>query len=88
MTSNMDFVLTCDMDFCDRREAYNGHVVEVPGKEGAQELGKVVCINPGRLTKGSAGGTFVHLHVAAPAVEEGAEVAPAHERLRVEIVKV
>jgi hypothetical protein len=39
LTSNMDFVLTCDMDFCDRREAYNGHVVEVPGKEGLSRLG-------------------------------------------------
>ena len=31
---------------------------------GAAQMGSTVCVNPGRLTKGSSGGTFAYLQVA------------------------
>ena len=31
---------------------------------GAAQTGSTVCVNPGRLTKGSSGGTFAYLQVA------------------------
>lgn len=44
-----------------------------------------VCVNPGRLARGSLGGTFAHVHVAAGA---GAAGAPMGSSVRVDIVRV
>lgn len=41
---------------------------------GTVSLGQVVCVNPGRLTKGTAGGTFARLQIA-PSQEGKAAVA-------------
>jgi len=44
-----------------------------------------VCINPGRLARGSLGGTFAHVHIAAGAGTAG---VPVGSSVRVEIVRV
>ena len=36
--------------------------------QNSTSIGHIVCINPGRLTKGTAGGTFAHV-----------QIAPSHE---------
>ena len=46
--------------------------------------GSVLCVNPGRLTKGTSAGTFVHVHIH-PAATDGDELA---ERTRVEVLRV
>jgi DNA polymerase alpha subunit B len=46
--------------------------------------GSVLCVNPGRLTKGTSAGTFVHVHIH-PATTDGAELA---ERTRIEVLRV
>jgi DNA polymerase alpha subunit B len=44
-----------------------------------------ICVNPGRLARGSLGGTFAHVHVAAGA---GGAGAPLGEHVRVDIIRV
>jgi len=54
-----------------------------------QDVGSVLCINPGRLTKGASAGTFVHLHVSAPNAEDvEAQCNQISKRTRVEIVRI
>eukprot|EP00959_Pyramimonas_sp_CCMP1952_P185672 3881962-Pyramimonas_sp.AAC.1 len=51
----------------------------------------VVYINPGRLTKGSNGGTFVHVHLQALSPDSTQTEGQPHRadtRARVEIVKI
>ena len=57
--------------------APGGHVA-VP--EGSVPF--VVAVNPGRLAKGTSGGSFAHVSLAAPA-EPSPE--PVHRRMRVDI---
>jgi len=46
---------------------------------------KVICINPGRLAKGTSAGTFVHIHVASKGEDEEDGI---DKRCRVEIRKL
>jgi hypothetical protein len=59
----------------------------------------VVCINPGKLTKGATGGTFAHVYVGphqealgvaggAPAATNGAVLHAVDSRCRVEVKKI
>ena len=54
------------------------------------EDSKVVYINPGRLTKGSSGGTFVHVHLQATSdnAQSDGQTERADKRARVEIVRI
>jgi DNA polymerase alpha subunit B len=56
--------------------------------ESAEETGAAVCINPGRLTKGSNAGTFAHVHIAPKVAQAEAKPVPLHDRCRVEIRKL
>ena len=56
-----------------------------PAPAAADADAATVCINPGRLAKGSLGGTFAHVHVAAGA---GTAAAPVGTSVRVDIVRV
>lgn len=38
---------------------------QTASRQGTVSLGQVVCVNPGRLTKGAAGGTFARLQIGA-----------------------
>jgi DNA polymerase alpha subunit B len=51
------------------------------GVAGGAGIRKVVCVNPGRLAKGSGGGTYARVLV-------GAGQAPVEERCCVEVVRV
>ena len=60
-----------------------------PSKEGDTHLSpiSVVCVNPGRLTKGSNCGTFAHIHIE-PAKETVSKISTLDQRCRVEIRKL
>mmetsp|Transcript_4249 Transcript_4249/g.9247 ORF Transcript_4249/g.9247 Transcript_4249/m.9247 type:complete len:633 (+) Transcript_4249:69-1967(+) len=62
----------------------------IPPRAGGAESEVALVINPGRLTKAAAGGTFAHLLLApAPAAEaEGAASTAVHQRCRVEIRRI
>ena len=49
-------------------------------------VGRTLCINPGRLTTGSSGGTYARVTVPARAAGAGREEAAA--RVRVDIVQI
>ena len=49
--------------------------------------GSVLCVNPGRLTKGTSAGTFVHVHIH-PATDGAADGAELAARTRVEVLRV
>ena len=53
------------------------------GGLGEQPTPAVLCINPGRLTKGESGGTYAHVLVGDGGVGKG-----IHDRCRVEIRRV
>ena len=57
------------------------------GKSIESKSGSVVCINPGRLTKGSNSGTFAHVHVV-PEKNDANETNSIDHRCRVEIRKL
>ena len=65
----------------------------------AEPPGVVVCVNPGRLTKGSSGGTFAHIHIlplpeavgvaaGAPAATNAPVPHRVDQRCRVEIRRI
>lgn len=71
------------------------------GKTDVAECGEdtVVCINPGKLTKGATGGTFAHVYIGPhllakevaegkPAPTNGAVLHEVASRCRVEIKKI
>ena len=72
---------------------------QAPAGQRSVNLGHIVCVNPGRLTKGAAGGTFAQLQIA-PSQEGKAAAAgrpPAtngklphvvHSRCKASIVRI